>query len=93
MRSIFRRKLTLALLAFLLLVLPMSTSFVSAKGLGHEKREHPRMAKAIKDLQDAVDYMQKAPHDFGGHRAEAVEASQRAIQQLKLALQYDKNHE
>jgi uncharacterized membrane protein YccC len=93
MRSIFRRKLTLALLAFLLLVLPMSTSFVSAKGLGHEKREHPRMAKAIKDLQEAVDYMQKAPHDFGGHRAEAVEASQRAIQQLKLALQYDKNHE
>jgi uncharacterized membrane protein YccC len=93
MRSIFRRKLTLALLAFLLLVLPMSTSFVSAKGLGHEKREHPRMAKAIKDLQDAVDYMQKAPHDFGGHRAEAVEASQRAIQQLKLALQFDKNHE
>ncbi|HEV7516654.1 MAG TPA: hypothetical protein VGR07_10175 [Thermoanaerobaculia bacterium] len=93
MRSILRRKLPLALLAFLLLVLPASTSFVSAKGLGHEKKEHPRIAKAIKDLEGAIDYLQKAPHDFGGHRAEAVEASQKAIQQLKLALQFDKNHE
>jgi hypothetical protein len=93
MRSILRRKLPLALLAFLLLVLPASTSFVSAKGLGHEKREHPRIAKAIKDLEGAIDYLQKAPHDFGGHRAAAVEASQHAIEQLKLALQFDKNHE
>ena len=92
MRAIFRRKLTLALLAFLL-VLPAATSSVAAKGLGREKREHPRIARAIKDLQDAVDYMQKAPHDFGGHRAEAVEASKRAIEQLKLALEFDKNHE
>jgi hypothetical protein len=93
MRSILRRKFTLSLLAFLLLVLPLSTSYVSAKGLGKERREHPRLSRAIKDLQDAVDYMQKAPHDFGGHRAEAVEASQRAIEQLKRALEFDKNHE
>jgi hypothetical protein len=93
MHSMLRRKFTLALLAFLLLVLPASTSFVSAKGLGHEKREHPRIAKAIQDLQATIDYLQKAPHDFGGHRAAAVEASQHAIEQLKLALQFDKNHE
>ncbi len=93
MHSMLRRKFTLALLAFLLLVLPASTSFVSAKGLGHEKREHPRIAKSIQDLQATIDYLQKAPHDFGGHRAAAVEASQHAIEQLKLALQYDKNHE
>ncbi|HVT15716.1 MAG TPA: hypothetical protein VHQ90_05960 [Thermoanaerobaculia bacterium] len=55
------------------------------KGAGH----HPRIHKAIVALEDAIDYMQKAPHDFGGHRAEAVEASKKAIEQLKLALAYD----
>jgi len=41
----------------------------------------------------SIDYMQKAPHDFGGHRVEAIEASRKAIEQLKLALQFDKAHE
>jgi hypothetical protein len=87
------RKLALvALAALLLLVLPLSPSF-AAKGLGKEKREHPRIAIAIKDLQDAVDYMQKAPHDFGGHRVEAIEASKRAIEQLNLALKFDEHHD
>lgn len=92
MRTILRRKLSLALLAFLL-VLPFSPSLVTAKGLGGERREHPRISRAITDLEAAIDYMQKAPHDFGGHRVEAIEASRKAIEQLKLALQFDKAHE
>jgi hypothetical protein len=93
MRFSFPRKLTLVVAAaLLLLILPLSTSFAQ-KGLGREKMEHPRIAIAIKDLQSAIDYMQKAPHDFGGHRVEAIEASKRAIEQLKLALQFDKQNE
>ena len=53
-----------------------------------EKSEHPRIAKAIKELEDAVAYMEKAPHDFGGHKAAAIAASKEAIAQLKLALEY-----
>ena len=53
-----------------------------------EKSEHPRIAKAIKDLQDAIVYLEKAPHDFGGHKAAAIAASKEAIAQLKLALEY-----
>ena len=57
-------------------------------GIAEEKAEHPRIAKAIRALEDAVTYMRNAPHDFGGHKAEAIEASENAIRQLKLALAY-----
>ena len=51
---------------------------------------HPEIRQAIRALERAKDHMQKASHDFGGHRAEALEACDNAIKQLKLALQYDK---
>lgn len=60
-----------------------------------ERREkkneaHPRIHAAIKELQEAKAELQAAPHDFGGHRADAVMAVDKAIEQLRLALQYDK---
>ena len=54
----------------------------------NEREMHPRIAKAIAELKDAVAYMNAAPHDFGGHKAEAIRASNEAITQLNLALQY-----
>lgn len=53
-----------------------------------EKAAHPRLAKAIDELHEAVKYLEAAPHDFGGHKAEAIEASKKAIEQLQLALAY-----
>ena len=53
-----------------------------------ERKDHPRISKAIKDLQDAVDYMQNAPDTFGGHKADAIDSSKKAIEQLKKALEY-----
>ena len=49
---------------------------------------HPRIAKAIAALKDARAYMMEAPHDFGGHRADAVKATDEAIKQLNFALAY-----
>jgi hypothetical protein len=49
---------------------------------------HPRIAAAIAALKDARAYMESAPHDFGGHKAEAIRASNQAIEQLDLALRY-----
>ena len=54
----------------------------------NEREMHPRIAKAIAELKDAVAYMNAAPHDFGGHKADAIRASNKAITQLNLALQY-----
>ncbi|HLH55969.1 MAG TPA: hypothetical protein VKY92_20370 [Verrucomicrobiae bacterium] len=57
----------------------------------HEGRErHPAIHKAILALEAARGDLQKANHDFGGHRKEALEECDKAIAQLKLALQYDK---
>jgi hypothetical protein len=54
----------------------------------NERAMHPRIARAIEALRDAKAYMQAAPHDFGGHKADAIGACDHAIHELELALQY-----
>jgi hypothetical protein len=53
-----------------------------------ELREHPRIAAAIRELHGAIEYMERAPHDFGGHKAQAIADCRKAIEQLRLAMQY-----
>ena len=74
--------------AFTLGVL-LTTAFVSyQQNMQTEKSEHPRIAKAIEQMQDAVKYMEEAPHDFGGHKKQAIKDTKTAIESLKLALAY-----
>lgn len=54
------------------------------------RERHPEIRKAITSLERAKYALQHASHDFGGHRADALAATDKAIEQLKLALQYDK---
>jgi hypothetical protein len=54
----------------------------------NERAMHPRIAAAITALKDARAYMQAAPHDFGGHKADAIRATDEAIKQLNFALAY-----
>ncbi len=54
----------------------------------NERAMHPRIAAAITALRDARAYMVAAPHDFGGHKADAVRACDEAIRQLNQALAY-----
>ncbi|SPE41310.1 exported hypothetical protein [Candidatus Sulfopaludibacter sp. SbA3] len=54
----------------------------------NERAMHPRIAAAITAIKDARAYMVAAPHDFGGHKAEAIRASDEAIRQLNFALAY-----
>jgi hypothetical protein len=53
-----------------------------------EKAAHPNIAHAIDALEQAIRDMQKAPHDFGGHKADAIRASEEAVRQLRAALEY-----
>ncbi|HYA91962.1 MAG TPA: hypothetical protein VEK32_10740 [Thermodesulfobacteriota bacterium] len=54
------------------------------------KEQHPAIRAAIKALEKAKYDLEHAAHDFGGHRAEALEAVNRAIEQLRKALEYDR---
>ena len=66
---------------------PQQTTGAAAR----ERREpHPEIRKAITALERAKSDMQHASHDFGGHRVAALAACDKAIEQLRLALQYDK---
>lgn len=56
-----------------------------------EARErHPAIRAAINSLEKAKMDLEHADHDFGGHRVEAIESIDRAINQLRLALQFDR---
>jgi hypothetical protein len=59
-----------------------------AADMGQEAAEHPRIVKAIQELEEAIKYMEAAPHNFGGHKAKAIQASRKAVEQLRLALRY-----
>ena len=68
-----------------LLAMPIAAH---AQSMHREMEHHPRIAKAIHELEDAIAYMEAAPHDFGGHKAAAIRDSRVAIEQLRKALAY-----
>ncbi len=61
------------------------------RGANHDdesvKRSNQKLMAAGKLLEDALALIGRAQHDYNGHRAKAGEATQKAIQQLKEALQ------
>jgi L-lactate utilization protein LutB len=48
--------------------------------------EHPRLHAALYEMRHARTELQDAKHDFGGHRAKALEAMDEAISQIDKAL-------
>jgi hypothetical protein len=52
---------------------------------------HPEIREAIAALRRAKEHMEHAAHDFGGHRVEAIRATDVAIRQLEDCLKYDKD--
>src|ERR1700745_3648123 len=61
-----------------------------AAGASPAPERHPMIQKAIGALEHAKDDLQDAAHDFCGHRVEALEATNNAINQLRLALESDR---
>jgi len=89
---------TISAIAILLSLLMVTQAVVSAAHpaapVTQEKKErneqHPHIRAALMELREAKRELQTAAHDFGGHRKEAIEAVDTAINQLQQALQYDK---
>lgn len=55
-----------------------------------DQEKHPRLQRAIEELRDVKKHLEKAPHDFGGHKADAIKSVTEAIKQLELAVKFDK---
>jgi hypothetical protein len=55
--------------------------------------EHPRIEHAIHELEETIHMLENAPHDFGGHREEAIHACREAIHRLREALEFAHHHE
>jgi hypothetical protein len=51
---------------------------------------HPEIHAAINSLRHAREHLNHAAHDYGGHRADAIGAIDRAIEQLDICLKYDR---
>lgn len=52
---------------------------------------HPEIREALGALRRAKMHMEHAAHDFGGHRVDALKATDAAIEQLELCLKFDKD--
>jgi hypothetical protein len=55
------------------------------------EERHPEIREAIASLRRAKEHLEHAAHDFGGHRVEAIRATDEAIHQLEECLKYDKD--
>jgi hypothetical protein len=51
---------------------------------------HPEIREAIASLRRAKEHLEHAAHDFGGHRVEAIKATDEALRQLQDCLKFDK---
>ena len=58
---------------------------------GVAQEPHPQIMAAIRALEAARLHLQRAAHDFGGHRVKAIRAIDAALVQLKRALEFDKD--
>jgi F0F1-type ATP synthase membrane subunit b/b' len=77
-----------AILSCLMLTCALAANATTARAA--ERERHPEIRKAIGALERARGDLRNAAHDYCGHRAEALEATDNAIRQLRLALESDR---
>jgi hypothetical protein len=63
----------------------------AAPAAAADRESHPEIRAAMANLREAREHLERAKHDFGGHRVAAIKAVDEAIHQLQLALESDKH--
>lgn len=81
------KKLALALSTGLLIASFIAPA-ANAQTIRSEAATHPRIVRAIENLEDAIAYLEAAPNNFGGHKAAAIQASRAAIGELRASLAF-----
>lgn len=59
----------------------------------HHHDRHPEIHRALRRLRSAKEDLQKASHDYGGHRDAALGFVNQAIAELQAALSYANAHQ
>jgi len=54
------------------------------------KEKHPELRAALKALRNAKERLERAAHDYDGHRVKAIEHINEAISEVELAIASDK---
>ena len=70
---------------------PAVTGTAAPAAAANPAEPHPQIREAIAAMRRAKEHMEHAAHDFGGHRVEAIKATDVAIHQLEECLRYDKD--
>jgi len=81
MKNLLKSLPWLALMTLALVSVPRSANTAPPP------EEHPHIRAAERELREAREELRTAAHDFCGHRREALEATDRAMKQLHLALE------
>ena len=87
-RSSFRSKSTTGCCCNLPAAAPVVVVPETVKPAHHE--HHAELRKAMRKLRGAKEDLQKAAHDYGGHKVKAIAAIDEALAELKEAMDYDK---
>lgn len=69
---------------------PKPAAAAAAAAAAPVPEPHPEIRDALESLRKAKFHLEHAAHDFGGHREEAVRATDEAIKQLQICMQFDK---
>lgn len=75
---------------FAVVAVMLALAFPAMAPAAPTPERHPEIREAIASLRRAKDHLEHAAHDFGGHRVEAIHATDEAIHQLETCLEYDK---
>jgi len=72
----------------LLLVLTLGSGFIA----GRVSADQPHMNIALDHLRSVRHELEVADADKGGHRAKAIDYTDRAIHEVERGMQYDRRH-
>jgi hypothetical protein len=72
----------------LLVVTAIASGFVA----GRASADQPRMQAALEHLRLARVELEKADHDKGGHRDQALRLTREAIDEVEKGIRFDRHH-
>jgi uncharacterized membrane protein (DUF106 family) len=58
----------------------------------YDRESQPHMQAALQHLRQAAEELQKADKDKGGHRVQALNLTQQAMNHVQAGIQYDNTH-